>query len=164
MTVERTFEGQCPPTDRRTLLIGGAAAVALSAFLARLPVASAQEVSNGWREAVETLLGESTPVESQLSLNLPEIAENGNTVPFAVDVESPMTAEDYTKTITVFSTSNPLPTIIALHFTPLSGKASAVGRMRLAKSQDIVAVAELSNGTFLMARRSVHVTIGGCGG
>jgi sulfur-oxidizing protein SoxY len=95
---------------------------------------------------------------------MPEIAENGNTVPFTVAVESPMSDKDYVKTVHVLANGNPQANIAAFNFTPLSGKATLQSRMRLAKTQDVYAVAELSDGKFLMTKRTVKVTIGGCGG
>ena len=75
-----------------------------------------------------------------------------------------MSGTDFVKAIHVLSTANPVPTVATFRFTPLSGKAAASSRMRLAKTQDVVAVAELGNGQFLMSLRNVKVTIGGCGG
>jgi sulfur-oxidizing protein SoxY len=64
----------------------------------------------------------------------------------------------------VMASGNPSPTVATFHFTPMSGEAKVSSRMRLAKTQDIVAVAELSNGDMLVEKRTVKVTIGGCGG
>src|SRR5690606_30934211 len=102
--------------------------------------------------------------EGKLMLKLPEIAENGNTVPFSISVDSPMTEDDYVKAVHVISTGNPQPMVATFHFTPQSGKAAVSSRMRLAKTQDVVSVAELSDGKFAIARKEVKVTIGGCGG
>lgn len=104
------------------------------------------------------------PTEGKLSFEVPEIAENGNTVPFAITADSPMTAENHVKTIHLMSTANPQPSVAVFRFTPASGKAVVSSRMRLAKTQDIVALAELSDGTLWVARTKVTVTIGGCGG
>ena len=87
-------------------------------------------------------------------MDLPEIAENGNTVPFTVIVDSPMTEKDYVKAMYVISTGNPQPGVATFRFTPQSGKAAVASRMRLARTQDIIALAELSDGKFLQAKRS----------
>jgi sulfur-oxidizing protein SoxY len=152
--------------DRRELLLGARAAAAVATFLAFSDLAQAESRSAeaSWEEAMKKVIGDAKPVEGKLLLDLPEIAENGNTVPFALSVESPMTEQDYVKAVHVFSTSNPQPTVATFYFTPASGKASVASRLRLAKTQDVVGIAELSNGQYLIATRTVKVTIGGCGG
>lgn len=99
-----------------------------------------------------------------LSLNTPEIAENGNSVPVAFSVDSPMTEDDYVESVMILATDNPSPEVATFHFTPASGKASASTRMRLAKTQDVVAVARTSTGKLYRVGNNVKVTIGGCGG
>jgi sulfur-oxidizing protein SoxY len=113
---------------------------------------------------MKKILGEAKPAEAKIMIDMPEIAENGNTVPFTVSVESPMSEADYVKTLHVLANGNPQANVAAYTFTPQSGKATVQSRMRLAKTQDIVAIAELSDGKFLMSKRTVKVTIGGCGG
>jgi sulfur-oxidizing protein SoxY len=148
---------------RRTFLLGAGATVAIAAFLANLP-ALAQEPVRSIDEALKKVLGDATPAESGITLEVPEIAENGNTVPFSLAVDSPMTPESYVKTLHIFASGNPQVGVASYTFTPESGKAAISSRMRLARTQDIVAVAELSDGKFLIGRRGVKVTIGGCGG
>ena len=119
-------------------------------------------------EDVEAILseryGDRSFSEARIDLDLPEIAENGNTVPVAVAVDSPMTTDDYVKSVTIFAEGNPLPEVAMFHFTPRSGIAQAATRMRLAGTQNVVAVAEMSDGSLYLARKEVKVTIGGCGG
>jgi sulfur-oxidizing protein SoxY len=148
---------------RRTFLIGAGASLAVATFLANLP-ALAQEPIRSIDEALKKVLGDATATESGITLEIPEIAENGNTVPFALTVDSPMTAQSYVKTLHVFATGNPQVGVASYSFTPASGKASVSSRMRLARTQDIIAVAALSDGKFLLGKRNVKVTIGGCGG
>ena len=97
-------------------------------------------------------------------MELPEIAENGNVVPFTFVVDSPMTEQAFVRSLRVFSTGNPQPLIATFRFTLENGKAAVSSRMRLAKTQDVVVLAELSDGTFFTAKKNVKVTIGGCGG
>ncbi|MGH6814693.1 MAG: thiosulfate oxidation carrier protein SoxY [Hyphomicrobiaceae bacterium] len=154
--------------DRRTFLWGaslwGTSAVVVAGF-GLLDTAPAQnKAPASWEEALKNIVGTAKPQEGKIKLDLPEIAENGNTVPFTVTVESPMTEQSYVKSIHIVSTGNPQPAVGTFHFTPQSGKAAVSGRMRLAKTQDVVGVAELSDGTFHIGRRTVKVTIGGCGG
>jgi sulfur-oxidizing protein SoxY len=111
-------------------------------------------------------MGEAKPADgkTKLQMELQEIAENGNMVPFALSVESPMTEASHVKAIHLISTANPQAVVGSFFFTPQSGKASVSGRMRLARTQDVIAIAAMSEGEFLLARRTVKVTIGGCGG
>ena len=115
--------------------------------------------------AIKEAVGDKQPQpDERLSLDLPEIAENGTKVPLAVSVESPMTEQDYVKAVHVFATKNPRPQVVTFKFTPQAGRAAASTRIRLAETQDVVAIAELSDGSVLRAQREVKVTIGGCGG
>jgi sulfur-oxidizing protein SoxY len=155
---QATGDGHC---DRRAFLV--AAGALLPAWVLTAG-AIAQEQTTGWEQAVQAVLGGAKPTDVKMLLEMPEIAENGNTVPFTVSLDNPMTDKDYVKAIHVIATANPQPGVASFHFTPLSGKAAASSRARLARTQDVIAIAELSNGTFLMSKRSVKVTIGGCGG
>jgi sulfur-oxidizing protein SoxY len=152
--------------DRRTFLLRASAAAGLLALLVRVPgvhaEASAAE-SAEFKAALEALIGKATPVATGLSLELPESVENGDYVPVALGVDSPMTAESHVKAIHLLSTANPRAAVATFRFTLLSGKARVTSRMRLAKTQDVVAVAEMSDGTLLMTRRKVDVKVGGCG-
>lgn len=145
--------------DRREFTFGATAAIAI------LPMglALAQD-AQGWEDAVKKIVGDTKPIDGRVTLDMPEIAENGNTVPFSISVDSPMTEKEYVKAIHVISTGNPQSGVATFRFTPQSGKAAVSSRMRLARTQDVVGLAELSDGKFLLTRRSVKVTIGGCGG
>jgi sulfur-oxidizing protein SoxY len=153
-------EAMRQPVDRRTFVLGAAAAAAVVPFTA----ATAQDNPLAWQEALKKIIGDAKPIEGKVLLELPEIAENGNTVPFSVSVDSPMTEKEYVKAIHVLATANPQPGVATFRLTATSGKAAVSSRMRLARTQEIVCVAEISNGKFLTAKRIVKVTIGGCGG
>lgn len=115
--------------------------------------------------AIKERIGDKEPASSsKIELDVPEIAENGSTVPMGVKVDSPMTEDDHVKAVHVMATKNPEPEIITFKFSRLSGRAQAQTRMRLAETQDVVAVAELSDGSTIMTKKQVKVTIGGCGG
>jgi sulfur-oxidizing protein SoxY len=148
---------------RRTFLIGAGSSLAVATLLANLP-ALAQEPVRSIDEALKKVLGDATASESGITLEVPEIAENGNTVPFTLAVENPMTEANFVKTLHIFATGNPQVGVASYHFTPASGKAAVSSRMRLARTQDVIAVAALSDGKFLLGKRNVKVTIGGCGG
>ena len=99
-----------------------------------------------------------------MKLDLPEIAENGNTVPMTVTVESPMTEQSHVTEVLVLADGNPNAGVATFHFSPASGVAEANTRIRLAATQNIIAVAKMNDGSFVMASKQVKVTIGGCGG
>ena len=109
------------------------------------------------------MIGDVTPVEGRIKLDLPDTAENGNVVPFTVSVDSPMTEQDCVKAVHLFSTGNPKPDIASAYFSLANGKAVFSSRMRLGRTQEVVAVAEMSDGRVFLGRRTVKVTIGGCG-
>ena len=116
-------------------------------------------------EEIQAFTGGAQVMEDDIvTLTAPEIAENGNTVPISVSVDSPMTADNYVKRVRILADGNPRAAVATLHFSPMSGSAEANTRMRLAKTQNVVAIAELSDGTYHMAKAEVKVTIGGCGG
>jgi sulfur-oxidizing protein SoxY len=150
--------------DRRQFAIGAAAGAVAAAVTASAALGQDKAPAAAWEQAVRNVLGDAKPIEGKVTVDMPEIAENGNTVPFSVTVDSPMTDKNYIKAIHVIATANPQPGVATFRFTPLSGKATASSRMRLARTQDIIAIAEASDGRFLMSKRNVKVTIGGCGG
>ena len=144
---------------REALVLTGMAG--LAALLApRMARADEQAVA----AEIKKLYGDKKFESSKIKLDVPEIAENGLVVPINIEVASPMTDADYVKTVHVFADGNPLPGIVSYRFTPACGKASASTRMRLAQTQNIVCIAEMSNGSLHMAKANVKVTIGGCGG
>ncbi len=149
--------------ERRSVLIGlgvGGLAVVGMTLVPRAVLADAESMA----AAIKERIGDAATKEGRISLELPQIAENGNTVPIAFEIESPMTESDYVKAVHIFAEKNPLPNVGTFRFTPRSGKARASTRMRLIKTQNIVAVAEMSDGSVYMAKTEVKVTIGGCGG
>ena len=103
-------------------------------------------------------------IESDIYLDLPEIAENGNQVKVSFEMDSPMTESDYIKTVYIFADGNPSPNVAKFSFTPVIGSCSATTRIRLSKTQNVYLLAENNNGQFLMTNAKVKVTIGGCGG
>ena len=93
-----------------------------------------------------------------------KIAENGNAVPVTVTVDSPMTDKDYVEAIHVVADGNPNPGVASFTLTPLAGKAEVQLRVRMASTQKVIALAEMSDGSLWTLAREVKVTIGGCGG
>ncbi|RAI00071.1 thiosulfate oxidation carrier protein SoxY [Acuticoccus sediminis] len=148
--------------SRRNLLSLSAGAAVLSLVGGRLAPAGATPAAAG--EAVMAFTGGTEPQTGRITLTAPEIAENGNTVPISVNVDSPMTDADYVQSVTILAEGNPNPEVATLHFTPMSGVAVATTRIRLAETQNVIAVARMSDGSVYMDKKEVKVTIGGCGG
>ncbi|GHB23177.1 thiosulfate oxidation carrier protein SoxY [Pseudovibrio japonicus] len=109
------------------------------------------------QDAIMEFTGGAQPGDGDITIGAPEIAENGNTVP--IEVSAPGAAS-----IMLLATGNPSPGVATFHFSALSGAQEAKTRIRLAKTQDIIAVAKMPDGSAITTKRSVKVTIGGCGG
>jgi sulfur-oxidizing protein SoxY len=112
--------------------------------------------------AIKKVVGEAPLRKGKVTIDVPPLVENGNTVPLTVSVDSPMTATDYVKAIHVFNEKNPQPNVIGVHLGPRAGKAALSTRIKLADVQKIVAVAQLSDGTFWSGEADVIVTIAAC--
>ncbi|WP_304545658.1 thiosulfate oxidation carrier protein SoxY [Sulfurimonas microaerophilic] len=139
-----------------------AAVMPVMSFAADAKPVSPNKMS--YETALNAITNGKTPKKSnKVSLKVPEIAENGAVVPVTVNVESPMTENDYVKSIHVLNTKNGNSRCIDVNLTPANGKAMFSTRIKLGGTQDVVAVVELSNGEFLIASQNVKVTIGGCG-
>ncbi|SIS49328.1 thiosulfate oxidation carrier protein SoxY [Phaeovulum vinaykumarii] len=108
-------------------------------------------------DAIAAFTGGATPAEGGVTLTAPEIAENGNTVPIAVDAPGAVA-------VAVFATGNPETGVVTFRFGPAAGSRMASTRVRLAKTQDVIAVAQMEDGSFARTSATVKVTIGGCGG
>ncbi|MBS4046885.1 MAG: thiosulfate oxidation carrier protein SoxY [Alphaproteobacteria bacterium] len=116
-------------------------------------------------EAARKLLGDLVkvaPKAGKVKIDVPEIAENGNAVPVTVTVDSPMSPTDYVRAIHIIADRNPQPGVASFMLGPDNGKAEVQLRMRMAESQNVIVVAELSDGTAWTATREVKVTVGGC--
>jgi sulfur-oxidizing protein SoxY len=146
--------------NRRQVLASSIGAAAAAAWLGSVVPAAA----NDSQELIKKFTGGKSAGEGKVRLDLPEIAENGNTVPMTVSVESPMTEQSYVTEVLVVADGNPRGAVVTFHFTPMSGVAEANTRIRLAKTQTITAVAKMNDGSFQKASKEVKVTIGGCGG
>ncbi|NEW91978.1 thiosulfate oxidation carrier protein SoxY [Rhodopseudomonas sp. BR0M22] len=147
-------------TSRREALALAGIAGLVALLAPRMSFADAAMVD----AEIKKLYGDKKFESGKVKLDVPEIAENGLVVPITIDVESPMTDADYVKAVHVFADGNPAPGIVSYKFTPACGKASASTRMRLAQTQNIICIAEMSDGKLYSTKSSVKVTIGGCGG
>jgi sulfur-oxidizing protein SoxY len=113
-------------------------------------------------EAIRDLIGEAPLAPGKVKLELPSIVENGNTVPLTVSVESPMTEADHVKAIHVLTEKNPLPDVISVALGPRAGRASISTRVRLADTQTVTAIAQMSDGSFWSDGAEVVVTLSAC--
>jgi sulfur-oxidizing protein SoxY len=144
-----------PGTTRRTFLAG-------AAMVGMLPWPSARATPEAMAAAIKEVVGDKVVHEGRVTLELPPLIENGNTVPLAVSVESPMSEADYVKAIHVFNEKNPQPHVFVARLGPRNGKAQISTRIKLGDSQRIVAIAETSKGEFFSASADVIVTLAAC--
>jgi len=112
--------------------------------------------------ALRAITRGAAPEETRVELDIPPLVENGNLVVLNVRVQSPMTANDFVKTIYIVAEGNPLPNVITAHFTPRAGKAALSTRVRLSESQRVWAIAETNKGTFYSGQASTIVTLAAC--
>jgi sulfur-oxidizing protein SoxY len=148
--------------NRRQMLTIGAGILTAAAWGGA--ISPARAAKNDSEELIKKFTGGKPATEGRVRLDLPEIAENGNTVPMTVSVESPMTEQSYVSDVLIVSDGNPRGGIATFHFSPASGMAEVNTRVRLAETQHVIAVAKMNDGSFFMASKPVKVTIGGCGG
>src|SRR5262245_296989 len=147
---------------RRDMLIGAASVAAGVGIVTVLPVSEASATPASMDAAIKKVVGSAALRKGKITLNLPPLVENGNSVSVDIAVESPMTPDNYVKAIHVFNEKNPLPNVISAKLGPRAGQAKLSTRMRLADSQRVMAVAELSDGTFWSDEVDVIVTIAAC--
>ena len=145
-------------TRRGALLLG--AGMTLTLVAADDSVATPAEAD----AEIAKFTGGNAAESGKITIDLPEIAENGNTVPLAIKVDSPMTANDYVSEIRVIGDANPNPGIVRFHLTPVSGRAEAATRIRLGGTGTVTVLAKTSTGKLYAERKVVKVTVGGCGG
>ena len=142
-----------------------AAAGGLAAAAALPPRAWAQITRtplNNMPEVIARLTGGAPLNSGRVKLVLPPLVENGHLVPLAVNVDSPMTAADHVTAIHVFTEKNPLPEMISFYLGPRAGRASIATRVRLADTQNVVAIARMNDGSFWSDRAFVIVTLAAC--
>jgi sulfur-oxidizing protein SoxY len=148
------------PTRRTFLeLAGGAAVVASVPVVTIRPLAATPATLSS---AIRNAVGEAPVRMGKVTLDIPPLVENGNTVPMTVRVASPMTATDFVRSIHVFNEKNPLPNVGNFYVGPSAGRAQISTRIRLADTQKVVAIARLSDDTFWSVSADVIVTLAAC--
>jgi sulfur-oxidizing protein SoxY len=153
--------GRHVKATRRDVVLGAASLAGACGLVSVLPGES-RATPAAMEAAIKKVLGAAPLRKGKVTFDVPPIVENGNSVSFEVSVESPMTMADHVKAIHVFNEKNPQPNVISAHLTPRSGKASVAGRMRLADSQKVIAIAVMSDGSFWSDEAEVIVTIAAC--
>jgi sulfur-oxidizing protein SoxY len=144
--------------SRRDVLIAGG----LAAGAAALPAPAQANTQAQMEAAIRSVVGQAKITQGKVALDLPPLVENGNTVPMAVTVDSPMTKDNYVKAIHVFNEKNPQPNVLTVRLGPRAGKAHVSTRIRLADTQKVTAIAEMSDGTFWSDSAEVVVTLAAC--
>ncbi len=148
------------PTRRTFLKVAGGAAIAGALpVVAIRPLRATPATLNA---AIRNVVGEAPVHTGKVTLDIPPLVENGNTVPVTVRVASPMTENDYVKSIHVFNEKNPLPNVGNFYIGPFAGRAQVATRIRLADTQKVVAIARLSDDSFWSVSADVIVTLAAC--
>jgi sulfur-oxidizing protein SoxY len=114
------------------------------------------------QQVISKIVGNQAVKSGKIYFELPPLVENGNLVAVKCAVQSPMTANDYVKVIHIIAEGNPLPNVVSCYFTPLSGKAEFSTRIRLADSQRVWVLAQMSNGEFWRSSANTVVTLAAC--
>lgn len=144
--------------DRRRVVVGAAA----GALVAALPGRAAAETSQELAQLISRVTEGVVPERARITLDIPPLVENGNSVDTRIVVESPMTEADHVRWIHLIAEKNPFPDMARFHLSPRSGRAEVATTLRLAQSQKVTALAALSDGRFVMADADIVVTLSAC--
>jgi sulfur-oxidizing protein SoxY len=148
--------------NRRCFLIRTAGFAAAAGMASALPIRASRATPQAVQEAIRGIVGEAVLRQGKVRLDVPPLVENGNAVPLTVSVDNPMTETDYVKAIHIVNEKNPQPHVISVTLGPRAGRASVSTRIKLATSQQIVALAEMSDGSFWSGAADIIVTIAAC--
>jgi sulfur-oxidizing protein SoxY len=151
-----------PENSTRRQFLGYAGGAAVLGAVPIVTLRPAQATPATLAAAIRSVTGTAVVRTGKVKLDVPPLVENGNTVPMTVSVTSPMTPDDYVKSIHVFNEKNPQPNIGNFYLGPRAGRAQISTRIRLADSQKITAIARLSDDTFWSASIDVVVTLAAC--
>jgi sulfur-oxidizing protein SoxY len=151
-----------PDTSTRRQFLGLAGGAAMLGAAPLVIARPAEATPAMLATAIRNVVGASVVRTGKIKLDVPPLVENGNTVPMTVSVSSPMTPDDYVKSIHVFNEKNPQPNIGNFYLGPRAGRAQISTRIRLADSQKNTAIAQLSDGSFWSASIDVVVTLAAC--
>ena len=149
-------------TSRREFLRAAGGVAAGLGLGSIVMVTPARATPAEMEDAIRKVVGSATINPGRVKLDLPPLIENGNAVPLTVDVTSPMTGADHVRAIHVFTQKNPQPNVASFHLGPRAGRARVATRVRLADSQTVVAICELSDGSFWSDSADIVVTLAAC--
>jgi len=150
-------------TSRREFLVLAAAASALPATAkAQIDPNLVANRKAAFQAALKNIVGDAKVTPGRVKLTLPPLIDNGNSVPLSVSVESPMTQADHVKAIHVLTEKNPLPDVVSFALGPRAGRAGFSTRVRLADTQTVTAIAQMSDGSFWSDHAEVVVTLSAC--
>lgn len=149
-------------TRRQFLLLAGTSIGAATTARAQLDPNLAAQRKAALDAALRKVVGDAPVRRGRVKLDLPPLIDNGNSVPLAVAVESPMTAADHVRAIHVFTEKNPQPNVVSAHLGPRAGRARLATRIRLADTGTVIAIAQMSDGSFWSDSAEVVVTLSAC--
>lgn len=145
---------------RHFLLLSGAALA--SPVRAQLPANIAEIRQAALKEAIAKVTGNAQVRRGRVKIDIPPLIDNGNAVPLSVEVESPMSAADHVKAIHLFTERNPQPYVLTAHLGPRAGKARLATRARIGDTGEVIAIAQMSDGSFWSDSVRVVVTLSAC--
>ena len=145
--------------SRRAFLLMGLLAGSVKA---QLPANIEAQRKAALEEAMRKVVGGAQLRAGRVKLDIPPLVDNGNVVPLTVEVESPMTAADHVRAIHVFTEKNPQPYVLTAHLGPRAGRARVTTRARIADTGEVIAIAQMSDGSFWSDRVRVIVTLSAC--
>jgi sulfur-oxidizing protein SoxY len=145
--------------DRRGFLKTVAAGVGVATVTVVRPAGATPADT---QEAIRKVVGGARVTPGKIKLDLPPLIENGNAVPLTITVDSPMTEAQHVRAVHVFTEKNPQPYVVSFYLGPRAGRARVATRVRLADSQNVVAICELSDGSFWSDSAGVVVTLAAC--
>jgi sulfur-oxidizing protein SoxY len=145
--------------SRREFLTAVAAGLGLASVVAVRPAGATPAEMQA---AIRGVVGGARVTPGRVKLDLPPLIENGNAVPLTVTVDSPMTTAQHVRAVHVFTEKNPQPYVVSFHLGPRAGRARVSTRVRLADTQQVVAICELSDGSFWSDSAAVVVTLAAC--
>jgi sulfur-oxidizing protein SoxY len=148
-------------TRREFLRVAGGVAAGLG-LGAVVTVKPASATPAEMQEAIRAVVGSTRITPGKVKIDLPPLIENGNAVPLTISVDSPMTEAAHVRAVHVFTEKNPQPYVVSFHLGPRAGRARVATRMRLADSQNVVAVCELSDGSLWSDSAAIVVTLAAC--
>jgi len=146
---------------REFLKIAGGAAAGLG-LGAVVTVRPASATPAEMQEAIRSVIGTARVTPGKVKIELPPLIENGNAVPLTISVDSPMTEAEHVRAVHVFTEKNPQPYVVTFHLGPRAGRARVSTRMRLADSQNVVAICQLSDGSLWSDSAAIVVTLAAC--